>query len=214
MEITRIIISGFIGGIFHLDNVQFGQFFLSRPSFMGILIGCLNGCPVEGAVMGILIELIYSDFLPLGGSVSPNGSVAASCAVLLYAHSFQNVSLAFFVAVFAGALYSKVEFFLRKKRSAWNAEMEMEINENRFKINYWIMKALMMEGAAAAGFIIAVSLVFNVAGKICNYATVFPVTDLAFSLVPWIVLTALILKFRRQVMGCKLRKSQETVKNK
>lgn len=221
MEITRIIITGLIGGVFHLDNVQFGQFFLSRPSFMGVLVGAVNGCPVEGAIMGVLIELIYSDFLPLGGAVPPNGLIAASSAVLLYAYVFQNISLAFFIAIFAGALYSKVEFFLRKKRSAWNTEMEMEINESRFKINHWIAKAFIMESASAAGFIILFSLIFRVAGTFCNFERVFPVTELAFSLVPWIVLTALILKFRRQVIGCKLRKSQvashrsqETVKNK
>ena len=206
MEITRIIISGFIGGIFHLDNVQFGQFFLSRPAFMGILIGSLNGCPVEGAIMGILIELIYSDFLPLGGAVPPNGLIAASTAVLLYAHIFQNISLAFFVAIFSGALYSKFEFFLRKKRSTWNVKMETEIKENRFKINYWIAKALIIEGIIAAGFIILFSLVFSMAGKFCNYARVFPITDLAFSLVIWIVLIALILKFKRQVVGCSSKK--------
>ncbi len=199
MEIMRIIISGLIGGIFHLDNAQFGQFFISRPAFIGVLMGSLNGCPVQGAIMGILIELIYSDFLPLGEIVPPNGLIAASIAVLLYSHAFQNISLAFFIGIFAGSLYSKVEFVLRQKRSAWNAKMEMEINENRFKINRWIIKALIMESVIASGFIIFFSLIFKIAVKFCDFSRVVPVTDLAFSLVPWIVLTALILKFKKQV---------------
>ncbi len=203
MEIIRIIISGLIGGIFHLDNGQFGQFFLSRPTFMGVLIGSFNGCPVEGAIMGILIELIYSDFLPLGGVVPPNGLIASSIAVLLYAHSFQNMSLAFFIAIFAGVFYSKIESFLRRKRSLWNAIMEEEIQDNRFKINYWIAKTFIVESASSATFIILFSLIFKILAKFCNFRVVFPITDLAFSLVPWIVLTALILKFRRQVVGCK-----------
>ncbi|MEA3306746.1 MAG: PTS sugar transporter subunit IIC [Elusimicrobiota bacterium] len=206
MEITRIIISAIVSGIFHLDNVQFGQFFISRPAFMGVLIGAINGCPVEGAIMGILIELIYSDFLPLGGAVPPNGLIAATTAVLLYAHSFENISLAFFVAIFAGALYSKVEFFLRRKRSAWNAFIETEINEERFNINKWIVKAFTMESASVAGFIILFSFAFQMAEKFLNFSMVFPITDLAFSLVPWIVLISLILKFRRQVIGCSSKK--------
>ncbi|MBU2530630.1 MAG: PTS sugar transporter subunit IIC [Elusimicrobia bacterium] len=208
MEIIKIIISGLIGGVFHLDNLQFGQFFLSRPSFMGILIGCVNGCPAQGAIMGILIELVYSDFLPLGGVVPPNGLIASSSAVLLYAHIFQNISLAFFIAIFAGFLYSKVEFFLRKKRSLWNEKMEIEIKENRFKVNHWIVKAFMIEGVSAAGFIIAFSLIFKIAGNLFSFERVIPVTDLAFSLVPWIVLTSVILKFKGQVFGCKKKNSK------
>ncbi|MCG2726582.1 MAG: PTS sugar transporter subunit IIC [Elusimicrobia bacterium] len=205
---TRIIISALIGGIFHLDNVQFGQFFISRPSFMGVLIGCLNGCPIQGAIVGILIELIYSDFPPLGEVVPPNGLIAASIAVLLYAHSFQNVSLAFFIGIFAGAVYSKVEFVLRKKRSAWNAKMETEINENHFEINYWIVKSLVTESVTAAVFITIFALIFKIAVKFCDFSRVFPITDLAFSLVPWIVLTALILKFKKQVVRSKRQEAR------
>ncbi len=212
MEIMRIIITGFVSGIFHLDNVQFGQFFLARPAFMGIVTGFMNGCPLEGAVMGVLIELLYSDFLPLGGAVPPNGLVAASAAVLLYAYSFENISLAFFVAVLAGAFYSKIEFFLRKKRSAWNGEMEKEISENRFKINKWIAKAFAMESLSVAVFVMGFSFVFQTAKKFVDFAMVFPITDLAFSLLPWILLTALVLKFGRQVRSAKERKRERNSK--
>lgn len=199
MEIMQILISSFLGGILHLDNAQVGQFFISRPSFLGVLIGVLNGCPVQGAIMGILIELVYSDFLPLGGAVPPSGLVAAIVSVLLYAHFFKSMSLAFFIGVFAGFLYSKVEFALRKRRSEWNIKMEDEIRENRFKINHWIAKALIEENMAASFFIMAFTFVFVFFGKFFCFPLLFKTTDLAFSLVPWIVLSGLILKFKKQL---------------
>ena len=76
--IIKALISSFMTALLELDAVQAGQFLLSRPAIVGPLLGWLNGCAAEGARLGILIELIYIDFIPVGGVIPPNGAVAAA----------------------------------------------------------------------------------------------------------------------------------------
>ena len=124
--ILKALISSFFAGLLQLDNVQAGQLLISRPAFVGPALGWLNGCPAEGAKIGLLIELLYLDFIPVGGAVSPNGLVAAAVGVLGFAWGGLPESAAFFSGILAGFLYGNVEYRFRVWSSFWIPGVEAE----------------------------------------------------------------------------------------
>jgi hypothetical protein len=63
----NIWLSLFVSSILNLDNVSAFQILISRPSFVGFIIGSINGFVVEGFIIGIMTELFVYDFVPVGG---------------------------------------------------------------------------------------------------------------------------------------------------
>lgn len=195
--INAFITSAF-AGLLELDHVQAGQFLLSRPAFVGPLLGWLNGCPLEGAKIGLLIELIYLDFIPIGGVVPPNGLVAASTAVLVKSWAGLPESLAFFLGILAGFLFSDLEYKMRTARSRWNARIEAEVRGGGVHIARWISSSLLMESSVTGAYIFAFSaLVLGLAAAV-KLAALYGAMDFAYSLMPWLGLSGLYFRFRTQ----------------
>lgn len=194
----KILVSSALAGLLGLDAVQAGQFLLSRPAFVGPVLGWLNGCPLEGARLGILLELLYIDFIPVGGVVPPNGTAAAAAAVLAHAAGLAP-SLAFFGGLAAGVLYSPIEYRLRAARSAWNPLIEEQVRGGVFALRSWLAKAMLIENAALAGYALAWAALAALLARVPGLARVYPGTDFAYSLMPWLGLSGLYFRFRTQI---------------
>lgn len=193
----RALLSSALAGLLGLDSVQAGQFLLSRPAFVGPVLGWLNGCPLEGARLGILIELLYIDFIPVGGVVPPNGAAAAAAAVLSHSAGLAP-SLAFFLGVFAGAAFSPLEYRLRASRSAWNPLIEAQVRGGVIALRRWLARAMLIESAVMAAYVLAWAGLAAALGLLPGISRLYPGTDFAYSLMPWLGLSGLYFRFRTQ----------------
>jgi mannose/fructose/N-acetylgalactosamine-specific phosphotransferase system component IIC len=196
------LISSFFAGLLELDNVQAGQFLLSRPAFAGPLLGWLNGCPMEGAKIGLLTELIYLDFIPIGGVVPPNGLVTAAAGVLVFSWTGLPESAAFFSGILAGFLYCGVEYRLRSSRSSLTAVIESEVGNGIIRIKRRLAGSLLTEGLVTGSFIFIFSGLLTFSAALLtklDLRTLFGALDFAYSLMPWLGLSGLYFRFRTQV---------------
>ena len=198
-EWLRVLISAALAGLLGLDTVQAGQFLLSRPAFLGPVLGWLNGCPLEGARLGILVELLYIDFIPVGGVVPPNGTAAAAVAVLAYSCGGIAPSLSFFIGLAAGAAFSPAEYRLRSARSAWGGRIEAEVNSGVFALRRWVAMAMLTENAAMTAYVLACTGLAALLARVPGLARLYPGTDFAYSLMPWLGLSGLYFRFRAQI---------------
>lgn len=207
--ILKALISSFFAGLLELDNVQAGQFLFSRPALVGPLLGWLNGCPLEGAKIGLLTELIYMDFIPIGGVVPPNGLVAAAVGVLIFAWGALPESSAFFLGILAGFLYRGVEYRLRASRAGWLPGIEGEVKNGAARLARRLAGSLLTEGVVTGLYIFVFSgllVVLLDLAKVPNMDmldkavfNLFGASDFAYSLMPWLGLSGLYFRFRTQV---------------
>jgi len=66
-----------LGGIVALDETAFLQVMISRPLISGALVGLVLGDPVNGLLLGSILEMIYLDVLPAGAVRFPDSGLAA-----------------------------------------------------------------------------------------------------------------------------------------
>ncbi|HNW43940.1 MAG TPA: PTS sugar transporter subunit IIC [Elusimicrobiales bacterium] len=196
--VLRTLLSSALAGLLGLDAVAAGQFLFSRPAFVGPLLGWLNGCPLEGARLGILLEMLYIDIIPVGGVVPPNGTAAAAVGVLAHSAAGLAPSLAFFIGAGAGAAYSPVESWLRTSRSAWNPLILGQVAAGDLNISRWVARALLMENAALAGYCACWVALAAALAAAPGVLALYPGTDFAYSLMPWLGLSGLYFRFRTQ----------------
>jgi mannose/fructose/N-acetylgalactosamine-specific phosphotransferase system component IIC len=195
----RTLLSAALAGLLGLDAVQAFQFLLSRPAFVGPLLGWFNGCPLEGARIGILLELLYIDFIPVGGVVPPNGTAAAAVGVLAHSAGGLAPSLAFFIGIAAGVGYSPLEYRLRTARSPWNAEIEARVKAGVLTLRRWVALSLFSEGAALTGYVLFCAALCAAAARLPHLPALYRGTDFAYSLMPWLGFSGLYFRFRTQV---------------
>ncbi|OGR65747.1 MAG: hypothetical protein A2X31_09955 [Elusimicrobia bacterium GWB2_63_22] len=197
--LLNTVISSALAGLLNLDAVQAFQFLLSRPAFVGPALGLLNGCPMEGAKIGILLELLYIDFIPVGGVVPPNGTAAAAVGVLAHSAGGLPPSLAFFIGLGAGVAYSSLEYRLRAARSPWNVRVEAQVAAGDFNLSRWLASAMFAESLAMALYVLAWAGAAAAASRLPGLDWLYPGTDFAYSLIPWLGLSGLYFRFRAQV---------------
>lgn len=196
--VLRALVSSALAGLLGLDAVQAGQFLLSRPAFVGPVLGWLNGCPLEGARLGILLELLYIDFIPVGGVVPPNGTAAAAGAVMSHAAGLAP-SVSFFLGLAAGALYAPLEYRMRAARSAWNPLVEAQVKAGNLSLRGWLARSMLAENAAMAAFVLAWFLLAALLSRAPGLPRLYPGADFAYSLMPWLGLSGLYFRFRTQI---------------
>lgn len=206
MNFIKLSLSCLFAGLMELDSVQVAQMMLSRPIITAMILGYFNGCVMEALQMGFLVEIIFLDFMPIGGVVPPNGIMAASVSVLMFKYSGINPSMAFFLGIFSALIYSKIEFDIRAFRSKWNVKIENRIQQNKYSIKLWIAASLVFETLIVSIFIMCMVIIISSLVKIFNLTNLYRITDLAYSLMPWLGLAVLCLKFRTQVQKLENRK--------
>lgn len=198
----KALISSLFAGLLQLDNVQAGQFLISRPAFVGPALGWLNGCPVEGAKIGLLVELIYLEFIPIGGVVPPSGLAAAAVGVLGFAWGGLPESAAFFSGILAGFLYGNVERRLRVSRSSWIPGIEAEAKSGTLRLERRLAGSLLSESAVSGAYIFVFSGLLTLIaglGPGAGSGTLARALDFAYSLMPWLGLSGLYFRFRTQI---------------
>ncbi len=199
IAVLKAVISSALAGLLGLDSVQAGQFLLSRPAFVGPVLGWLNGCPLEGARLGILLELLYIDFIPVGGVVPPNGTAAAAAAVLAHSVAGLAPSLSFFIGLAAGRVFSPLEYRLRASRSSWNAAIEEQVKGGELSLRRWLARSLLLENAALGTYVLCCTLLAAGLAYLPGLGALYPGTDFAYSLMPWLGLSGLYFRFRTQM---------------
>lgn len=81
--LTALLLGGAVG----LDATSFPQAMYSRPFVAGALSGLLIGRPLEGAIIGTILEFFSLPVLPFGAAGYPEGGTAAVGATLAYGWS-------------------------------------------------------------------------------------------------------------------------------
>jgi mannose/fructose/N-acetylgalactosamine-specific phosphotransferase system component IIC len=78
MTLTLLAI---LGAVVAVDATSLGQLMLSRPLVAGTLAGAIVGMPLEGALIGALMEVLSLGILPVGAARYPETGTAAVAAV-------------------------------------------------------------------------------------------------------------------------------------
>ena len=118
MDVVRL---GLLGGLLGLDGTAVGQFMLSRPLVAGVLAGAAAGNPVQGTVIGMLLELYLLVSVPSGGARFPEAGTATVVAVACAAPFEGSGSLPLAVAV--GLVWGQVGGASVDVLRRWNQEL-------------------------------------------------------------------------------------------
>jgi mannose/fructose/N-acetylgalactosamine-specific phosphotransferase system component IIC len=85
------------------EGTALGQFMISRPLVTGTIAGALLGDPLQGGIVGAMLEIYYLPVLPIGGGRFPEPGPATVVAV--YAGSLVTGAGALALAVFFGLAF-------------------------------------------------------------------------------------------------------------
>lgn len=74
-----------LGGALALDGTSLGQTMASRPLVASTLAGALVGAPGSGAMLGLVLEALQLNTLPVGAARTPEAAPGAVAAGAVYA---------------------------------------------------------------------------------------------------------------------------------
>ena len=120
--IEQLLVITLIGTVLSIDVTLAGQFLLSRPLVVLTIIGFYAGNPAAGFVLGVLLELLCSDMLPLGGSVPLDTAVMSAVAASSYflGESYEGLnirSVPLLMALISGIKFRGYDLWFKKKAS-------------------------------------------------------------------------------------------------
>ena len=185
-----------LSGLLSLDNLQIGQFMISRPFFAGTVMGILSGCPAEGAAIGLFFEIVFSSEMPLGGSIPYNGLAGTSAAIAAIRAGSFLPELAFFYGLVFAWIYTKADIKMREMRSAWNIRASENISYGLDYPGSWLMRSFAAEFFAmflcvfSAGFLSFLISLTQMPAFILNGAR------FSYSLIPVLGIGILYFHFR------------------
>lgn len=207
-QFTQILLSGLISGILVLDSVQACQFLFSRPFFAGIILGLANGCPIEGAVMGLLFDLLYSFAIPVGGSIPPNGLAGIAAASIAFGSAGFSEPMAFFYGMLFAWLYSLADNKIRIIRSSWNLPFAEKISHGFVSFKILFLRSFAADFLVIALMaVIAGALAMLISFCVPHIAFIENGARFAYSFVPVLGISSLYFHFRRNILALSSRKS-------
>lgn len=107
--------------LLELDVQSVGQWMLHRPIVLGPLLGLMTGQWELGAAMGVTLELLYADALPIGSWIPPNAAVATGSSLILSSMQDLPPGACLLAGLAMGSAYSLwADQPLRQWRSRWN----------------------------------------------------------------------------------------------
>ncbi|MFH1378947.1 MAG: PTS sugar transporter subunit IIC [bacterium] len=116
--VHEILTIALIGALISLDVTVLGQWMISRPLVSGMIIGSVLGDPWSGFKVGVIIELLWIDVIPVGVSIPLNASIVAVLAsswyILVNRYSMAAMILGICLAIQAGILFKKIDVSMRK----------------------------------------------------------------------------------------------------
>lgn len=181
-----------------LDTTYVGQLLISRPLFIGTILGALTGNLFLGLQIGIFTELIYIDYLPIGGVVPPSGSVTTAIALLMNYFFKMDIYFAFFVGIVCGQIFAFLEKFVRNKRAQMLVQIEKDLCDIKVSPGKIIFRNILMEFAVVFMFLFLSMIVF---GPLFNYMhediseKLHVAFKFAYYIIPWVGLCGLLLSF-------------------
>lgn len=81
---TEWIVVALLGGLVGLDATSFPQAMISRPLVAGAVTGALFGRPIEGVLIGFIMEAFALIILPVGAARYPESGTATVAGVAAY----------------------------------------------------------------------------------------------------------------------------------
>jgi len=184
--------------LLELDTTYVGQLLISRPLFVGTILGALTGNLFLGLQIGIFTELIFIDYLPIGGVVPPSGSISATIAILMNHFFKMDIYFAFFVGIVCGQIFAFLEKFLRNKRSQMLNRIDIRLAEVKITPGEVILKNIVVEFAVVFVFLALSMIIF---GPLFTYLhqdiseKVHVAFKFAYYVTPWVGLCGLLLSF-------------------
>lgn len=200
----------FVAAALNVENVQAFQFLLSRPSAAAFLIAlpvfmvykdnmAIYPFILDAFTCGLAMELIILDFNPIGGNIIPNGVMGIGVSMLVLACGY-SVAFSFFSGFLCAFLYSKIDVFMRTKRSGWNFIIEKEIELGKVNPGKWIFFSIAGEFLISIIFLIAALYTFkNLLPFLIKYKFVVESFDTAFYSTVFIGLISLFFRLKNQV---------------
>ena len=184
--------------LLELDNTYIGQFLISRPLFIGTILGALTGNLFLGLQVGIFTELIYIDYLPIGGVVPPSGAITSAITILMNYFFKMDIYFAFFIGIVCGQIFAFLEKFLRSKRSQNLDEIDKKLMLLKLKPGTVIFKNIALEFAVIFVFLALSMIMFGPLFVYLNQditEKVHVAFKFAYYIIPWIGLCGLLLSF-------------------
>ncbi len=184
--------------LLELDTTYVGQILISRPLIVGTLLGALTGNLFLGLQVGIFIELIYIDYLPIGGTIPPSGAISASVAILMNHFFAMDIYFAFFVGIVCGQIFVFVERSVREKRSSFLNKLEKALIGRKVPLNKVMFKSIAAEFLVVFIFLILSMIVI---GPLFSFMhkdiseKIHVAFQFSYYIVPWVGLCALLFSF-------------------
>ncbi len=120
--LTEILFISFVAALVNLDSMIW-LVMISRPIIVAPLIGYIAGDLMVGLRIGVLLELIWLNVLPLGAAIPSDTSAASALAPALATLPLRNLSehmqddlimLAILCAILLGIIFKRFNIFLCK----------------------------------------------------------------------------------------------------
>jgi PTS system mannose-specific IIC component len=118
-----------LAALISLDVTAFGQFMISRPIVVGPLFGYLLGDIKTGIWLGMIVEMVWVNVIPMGASVPPDTTAIAILATIwglrAMPHQPSAMVLALALAVPAAILFRLVDVaqrYLHVRIARWVQE--------------------------------------------------------------------------------------------
>ena len=125
--IHELITVFLVGGIVVLDTTPFFQSMISQPIVVCSFFGFLWGDVYTGALLGVILELIWLQLIPIGGFISQQGNFGAFAAVTSAIYTIKHFNIqhnetlififvlySLFISLIAGTFTYKIRLMNRK----------------------------------------------------------------------------------------------------
>lgn len=194
----ELIIACGILALLEMDTTYFGQFLFSRPTCVGAVLGYVCGDFFLGLQLGIFTELLFIDFVPIGGVVPPSGAICAGSSVILSIYFGADLYFSFFIGLILSMLFSYIEKFLRRYRSKLLPQIVAQIIEGKLTLLSLIFQSLILEYIAVFIFVLVATsslgpTMYIIGDKIPQ--SIHIAFKFSYFLVPWIGLSMLFISF-------------------
>lgn len=194
----ELVIACAVLALLEMDTTYLGQFLFSRPACTGAIMGYLCGDFFLGLQLGVFTELLFIDFVPIGGFVPPSGAICAGLGVILSTYFNMDIYFSFFTGLILSLFFTFVEKILRKYRSKILPNIEKGLIENTLTPFSLIMQSFLVEYMAIFIFILVMATLF---GPTFYYIdehipqSLHIAFKFSYFLVPWIGLSMLFVSF-------------------
>lgn len=194
----ELLIACAVLAIIEMDTTYFGQFLFSRPTCTGAIMGYLCGDFFLGLQLGVFTELLFIDFVPIGGVVPPSGAICAGTSIIISAYFGADLYFSFFMGLMLALSFSHIEKFLRKYRSKLLPIIEKQIVEQKITPFGLIFQSFLLEYLAVFIFVLTATTIFgpllyHLGGRIPQ--SIHVAFKFSYFLVPWIGLSMLFISF-------------------